>query len=93
MTVTRHEAWFGKHIVGTFTLSLAHALKLLARESIILQLDKFTMDPKFAEKFPQQRTPNLIISLSYANSPFTQMSKGHLSVKLNSWELNGEPFP
>lgn len=51
------------------------------------------MDPKFAEKFPHTQAPRLIISLSYANSPFTQMSKGRLSLKLNSWELNGEPFP
>lgn len=93
MAVTRHEAWFGKHVVGTFSLSLAHALQLLARESIIVQLDKFSMEPKFAEKFPLAQPPRLIISLSYANSPFTQMSKGRLSLKLNSWELNGEPFP
>lgn len=26
VVVTRHEAWFGKHVVGTFSLSLAHAL-------------------------------------------------------------------
>ena len=37
--------------------------------------------------------PKLVANLSYVNSPFTQLSKGTLSMKVNSWNFNGSAFP
>ncbi len=98
ITLVRHNTTFGKRIIGRFACKFENALDLLApgNPHLTVQFDKFVYEPDYLAKTKDAKLgpqPQLVATLAYHNSLFTQMSQGELAIKVISWHFNGSAFP
>jgi hypothetical protein len=88
LTLSRAGAMRTNKVIGTAELSFQHMIELLqpGNPSLFIHFDRFSStNPTYQ--------PQIIASINYYNSLFTQMPEGKLEFKVNFWLFNGNAFP